>query len=165
MIKRITKLDIILSVLLLFVPLILIVLNGEVRTSISDYAYSKYNYVFVMLLTIAGMMFIFNGSSYKEKWYNIVLGLSLMGVAITPHKDFSTLHYIFASMFFLGSVATMVIYSSSKQRWFKMIAGFIVILVLLIHFIFKSYTLFYAEWIGILPITIHFIGETTGKID
>lgn len=165
MIKRITKLDVILSVLLLFVPLILIILNREIRTSISDYAYSKYNYVFVMLLTVAGMMFIFNGSSYKEKWYNIILGLSLIGVAITPHKDFSILHYIFASIFFIGSVFTMVWYSSQKQRWFKIIAGNIVLSALLIHFIFKSYTLFYAEWIGILPITIHFIGESIGKID
>lgn len=159
------KLDIILSTLLLFVPLILILVNGEIRTSISDYAYSRYNYIYVMLLTIAGMMFIFNGSSYKDKWYNILLGLSLIGVAITPHRDFSVLHYIMAILFFSGSIFTMVWYSSYKQRWFKLLAGFIIVMVMSFHFVFNMYSLFYAEWLGIVPITLHFIGESIGKLD
>ena len=165
MLKRITKLDVILSTLLLFVPLILILVNGEVRPSISDYAYSRYNYIYVMLLTIAGMMFIFNGSSYKDKWYNVLLGLSLIGVAITPHKDFSILHYIMATLFFAGSIFTMVWYSSVKQRWFKIVAGVLIIMFMLLHFTFKTYSLFYAEWLGIVPITLHFIGESLNKID
>ena len=97
--KRLTKLEIILSTLLLFIPLILILATGEIRPSISNYAYSNLNYLFATLLTLAGTMFIFNGSAYNSRWYNIVLGCSLIGVVLTPHLHLPILHYVFASIF------------------------------------------------------------------
>lgn len=163
--NRLIKLHVILSVLLLFIPLILIVASGEIRSSISNYAYSEVSSLFVTLLTIAGTMFIFNGTAYNSRWYNIVLGCSLIGVALTPHYDYSIIHYAFASIFFLGSVAAMIGYSSAKQRPLKAYFGVIIILALLFHFLFNWYSLFWAEWIGILPITIHYLGESTGKLD
>lgn len=163
--KRLTKLEIILSTLLLFIPLILILATGEIRPSISNYAYSNLNYLFATLLTLAGTMFIFNGSAYNSRWYNIVLGLSLIGVALTPHYDFPILHYTFAAIFFLGSMAVMVLFSSKEQLKLKIYFSAIVFLALLGHFIFKTYSLFWAEWIGILPICIHYLGESTGKLD
>lgn len=163
--KRIIKLEIILSSLLLFIPLILILINGEIRPSISDYAYSKNNQAFVMLLTLAGSMFVFNGSAYNTKWFNIILGCSLIGVAVTPHLDYAVLHYSFAAIFFLGSVFAMVFFSSNKQRLFKIIAGFVIIIALAFSMLTKSISLLCSEWIGILPISVHFIGEALGKID
>lgn len=163
--KRLTKLEIILSTLLLFIPLILILATGEIRPSISNYAYSNLNYLFATLLTIAGTMFIFNGTAYNTRWYNIALGLSLIGIALTPHYDFPILHYTFAAIFFLGSMAVMVLFSSKEQLRLKIYFSAIVFLALLGHFIFKTYSLFWAEWIGMLPITIHYLGESTGKLD
>lgn len=163
--KRLLKLDIILASLMLLFPLLLIIVNGEVRPSISNYAYSKYNYVFVSLLTVAGTMFIFNGTAYNTRWYNIVLGCSLIGVALTPHIDFPIIHYAFAGLFFLGSVATMIIYSSREQRRWKIKLGLLIILLLAGVYVTKKYSLFVAEWIGILPISFHYIGEGLGKID
>lgn len=163
--NRLIKLHVILSVLLLFLPLILVVASGEIRSSISNYAYSDVNYLFATLLTIAGTMFIFNGTAYNSRWYNIVLGCSIIGVALTPHYDYPIIHYSLASVFFLGSVAAMIAYSSAKQRPLKLYFGIIIILALLLHFLFNWYSLFCAEWIGILPITIHYLGESTGKLD
>jgi len=163
--KRIRKLEIILSLLLLFIPLILILLEGNIRDSISNYAYSKYNFIFTSLLTIAGMMFVFNGTVHNFKWYNIILGCSLIGVANTPHLDMPIFHYLFAVIFFLGSVCVMIIFSSVKQRIFKMFFAFIILLGMIGYFVFNYYSLLWAEWISILPICIHYIGESTGKLD
>ena len=97
--SRITILYITKAIFLLFMPLILIVVSGTARLSISDYAYSDYNYVYVMLLTIAGTLFINNGIT-SSKLYNSILGLSLLGVALTPHLDYPILHYFFTGLFF-----------------------------------------------------------------
>ena len=163
--KRLTKLHVILAIILLFTPLVLILATGEVRSSISNYAYSSMNHLFATLLTIAGTMFIFNGTAYNTRWYNIVLGLSLIGVALTPHYDFPILHYVFASIFFVGSVFCMIFFSSAQQRFIKLVAGAIITIGLIGHFAFNFYSLFWAEWIGILPICIHYLGESTGKLD
>lgn len=163
--KRIIKLEKILSAILLLLPLILILATQEIRSSISNYAYSEMNYLFATLLTIAGMMFIVNGTAYNSRWYNIVLGISLIGVALTPHLDYKILHYSFAGLFFIGSVGVMIGYSSAKQRPVKVYFGSIIITAMLFHFIFNWYSLFWAEWIGILPICTHYILESVGKFD
>lgn len=163
--KRLVKLDIILAALLLFIPLILILVTGEVRTSISDYAYSQYSYLFASLLTLAGTMFIFNGSAYITKWYHIVSGVALIGVVLTPHKEYVILHYVFAGIFFMGNIITMIIFSSTKQRKWKLGVGVFILIILMGVYITKSYSLLVAEWIGMLPICLHFIGEELGKID
>lgn len=162
--KRITNLYTIKATLLLFMPLILIGVSGEVRTSISDYVYSDSIAIFIMLLTIASTLFVNNGVTTK-KWYNIILGLSLTGVALTPHLHYPFWHYLFAIIFFAGSVFVMIFYSSKKQRIYKVIAGIIVVLAMLGTFLFNWYSLLIAEWIGLLPICVHFIGETLNKID
>lgn len=163
--KRITKLEVILSTLLVFMPLILFLYTNELRSSISNYAYSSAEHVFSMLMSIAAAMFIVNGTAYNKKWYNIILGCSLIGVILTPHLDYSFLHYSFAGLFFLGSVFVMIFFSSKEQRTTKIIAGSIIVLGLIGHFAANLYTLFFAEWIGLFPIAIHFIGESVEKID
>ena len=162
---RYAKLEVFLSVLLLMIPLLLININNEIRPSISDYAYAKHSNYFVLLLSLSGTMFIYNGWVKCKHWYNIILGLSLFGVALTPHLDYLILHYCFASVFFLGSTAVMIIFSSQEQRLLKVLAGSLILLAMLFHFIMNWYSLLWAEWIGLVPISIHFIGESTGKID
>lgn len=163
--KRITKLEVILAALLLFIPLILILISGEVRESISDYVYSKHNAFFVGLLTTAGVMFVYNGAIYNKHWYNIILGCSLVGVSLTPHNELPILHYLFAGLFFFGSVATMIIFSSPAQRELKIVLGTLIVLAISCCYVARLYSLLVAEWIGILPICIHFIGESLKKFD
>ena len=163
--KRLTKLEVILSTILVFIPLILIAVTHQVRPSISNYVYSSASHIFAALLSIAAALFIVNGTAYNKKWYNIVLGCALIGVVATPHLDYPIWHYAFASLFFLGSVFVMIFFSSAKQREIKIVAGAIIILGLLGHFATNTYSLFYAEWIGLMPIAIHFIGESINKLD
>jgi len=151
------------AIVLFFIPLILIAFSGEYRSSISNYAYSDVNNLFVLLLTIAGTLFINNGIT-SNKFYNIILGASLYGVALTPHQDFPFLHYLFAGIFFLGSVFVMIYYSSQKQRKYKIIAGVFINIAMVLP-IFNIYNLLVAEWIALLPICLHFVGESLNKID
>lgn len=165
MLNRIIKFELITSSILFFLPVILILVTGEVRSSISNYAYSSQPQLLPTLLTAVGLLFIYNGVVNRDKWYNIVLGLSLIGVALTPHLDFPLWHYIFTGIFFVGSALAMIIWSSKEQRLWKIIAGVIMVSAIILAFFFHILPVFYAEWIGILPITIHFIGESLNKID
>lgn len=162
--NRLKRIEVTLSLLLLFIPLLLIVITGEQRSSISDYVYSGNGMLFAILLSIAAVMFLYNGWLSK-KWYNIVLGLSLIGVIATPHLNYPIIHYVFAGLFFLGSIVVMILFSSGHQRKYKIIAGMIIVLGLIGHFFLNIYSLLYGEWIGMLPICIHFIGESLNKID
>ena len=163
--KKFTDLKIIQAFGFLLIPLILIILTGEVRSSISNYAYSSSNNSFVMMLTLAGALFVYDGYVERKRYYNMILGISLIGVALTPHLDYYYLHYSFAGIFFLGSVATMIIYSSKKQRPFKILAGAFILISMILFFVFNIYSLFWAEWIGMIPISLHYVGEALGKID
>lgn len=167
--KRIKKLLNISFIALLFMPLILSLIDGEVRTSISNYAYSSHSQIFVCLLTFSGAILIVDGCKddliTRNKWYSIVLGFSLIGVALTPHKDYTTIHYTFASIFFIGSLITMVLFSSPKQRPLKMIFAFIIIVSMAFHFGFNWCSLYYAEYIGMLPIVGNLYGENNNKLD
>lgn len=163
--KRLMTLEILLSLLLIFTPAILIWLDGSIRSSISNYAYSYKSEWFVFLITLAASMFIYNGTAWKTKWYNIVLGITLAGVVLAPHLEFKTLHVIFAVTFFAGSVFVMIYFSCKEQRIFRILCGFFLLFGIAGSYVFNWYSLFWAEWIGMVPICIHFIGESIGKFD
>lgn len=162
--KRIKKLEQVLSVLLVLIVPILWLVTGELRSSISDYAYSDADNLFVGLLWLSGAMFCYN-AMYTKKFYNWILGGSLIGVSLTDHLDHTIPHYSFAGLFFLGSMFVIVYFSSKKQRLYKVITVGLMFLALVGHFIFDWYSLLIAEWICILPLSIHFLGESLNKID
>lgn len=165
MINKFKTLNTTFGILFFFIPLILIIVNQEVRTSISNYAYSQYNYWFFSLISLSGFLFVVNGWLDEARRYNIILGLALIGVALTPHKDFPVTHYIFASGFFLGSIYVMIAFSSVKQRPYKIIAGIVILTALFCALLIKNISLFVAEWIGMLPISLHYVLEAQNKID
>ena len=163
--NRLMTLEILLSALLIFTPAILIWLDGSIRISISNYAYSLKSEWFVFLITLASSMFIYNGTAWKTKWYNIVLGIALTGIVLTPHLQYKIIHLIWATTFFAGSVFVMIYFSSKKQRVFKIIASGFLLVGIAGYYVFEWYSLFWAEWIGMLPICVHFIGESIGELD
>ena len=161
---RIMKFEVIIASMLIFLPLILIFIDGKLRPSISNYYYMDSNHWFVSLLTIASLLFVVNGVVNNKKSHNILLGSFLWLVAMTPHLETPIIHTLSAGIFFLGSVFVMIYYSNKEQRGLMCAFGSLTILGLLGHFILNAYSLFWAEWIGLLPISIHFIGESLGKI-
>jgi hypothetical protein len=148
----------------LLIPFVLFLVHGSVLKSVSEYA----NYIpmtFAMLLSLAGALFVYDGFVAKNRWYNIYVGVALLGVVLFKNWDFPVIHYTFAGVFFLGSLFNMVFFSSNKERFLKSVTAFGVLFGMAGCFIFHWYSIFWAEWIGLLPISIHYILEITGKID
>lgn len=139
--KRLMTIEIILYPLLILTPSILINIDGSKRSSISNYAYSHKSEWFVFLITLAASMFIYNGTAWKTKWYNIVLGITLAGIVLTPHKDFPSIHLIFAILFFTGNIFVMIYFSSKKQLLFKIIASVFLSIGIAGYYIFNWYSL------------------------
>jgi len=160
------KLERILAALCIFMPLILILFdNGNMRISISNYAYMDNNQVYVFLLTMASLMFIFNGTINGKKWYNIILGICLAVVALFPHVEYRILHFTFAGIFFLGSAIVISYYTSKKQFWIACGIAVIIVLSLVAHFWFHWFSLFVAEWIALGIISVHYILESYKILD
>ncbi|MES1214946.1 MAG: hypothetical protein ABUT20_05480 [Bacteroidota bacterium] len=148
------------------------------RLSISDYAYSLNSYLFGMLLCIAAMLFIFNGAVYfksqrslslnsKGKWYNVILGISLLGVICCPHRDWQILHYIFAAIFFFGNAIVTIVFHNKDDKKKSITMGILTVIFLLLAFLddhFKliggHFTIFWGEWFSLTVIGIHLILES-----
>ncbi len=158
---RLRKLVLITASIGFFTPFILWHLEGTAhpRHSISNYAYSEYNYVFVALLMVSAMSYIVEGVYHRDKWYQIVIGTALAGVALTPHLDFPLWHYTLTAIFFIGGSAVMVIYSSKKQRLLMWLFAILMTSGIVLSFFLKLFPVFYGELIGFLPMIIVKFGE------
>ena len=155
-------------------PVILWLADGEMQHpfphSISNYVYMEHSYVFGMLLAIAAMLFIFNGAVYYKteehlhiswhgQWYNIVLGLSLIGVICFPHEESPVPHYIFAGLFFLGNAVVIAFFHKDKDK-IKSISMAVLTLAAMPLAFMHVISLLVAEWISLLVISIHFVLST-----
>ena len=160
-----SKFKIVQALLFLLIPIILWAINGFVLLD-SISAYAKYTpMTFALSLGLSGALFMYDGFGEKNRWYNIYIGASLFGVVLFSMYDHKIIHYTFATIFFIGSLFNMVYFSSSKERWFKIITVIGVLIGMMGTFVFDWYSIFFAEWIGMLPISIHYILELTHKID
>jgi len=162
--KHFTRLKVIQAIGFLFIPLILVIVNGEMLGSVSAFA-NFTPLTFASLLTLAAALFVYDGFVHRSRWINLVIGFMLLGVVFFNHLHYPVTHYIFAGSFFFCSIFSMVYFSSDSQRWFKSIAGGFILFGLFGCFLFHWYSIFLAEWIGMIPISLHFILEATGKID
>lgn len=170
------KLERIIALVCILIPALLYWVDdiSAFRDSISDYVYMNPNsHVFGMLLTMAAMMFIFNGALYMQKsadfkntqkrgrWYNIVLGLALLGVALLPCKDYVIAHYICAGIFFIGSAFAIAFLNDRQYRKTSYVIAAISVLSLAFHFWMPDVlSLLFAEWISLTVIAVHYILES-----
>jgi len=187
--------EIIITTICMFIPFILYWVDGTpgFRPSISAYVDICDSYIFGLLFGIAGMTFILNGALYfkvendekrnpelklrsslsesvynkkrKGKWYNILLGVSLIGVAIFHHERSgypATLHIVFALIFFLGSAVVIFFNHDPEDRWKSRILAIISIACLAIAYFSDGQliTLYWAETIALIIIAVHYILES-----
>ena len=157
------------------IPILLWLTDGmsahPFRPSISNYVYMPHSYVFGMLLCIAAMLFIFNGAVYYRneprmhisvhgQWYNVVLGLSLIGVICFPHLNYPVPHYFFATIFFLGNAVVTGLFFKDKDRIISIILALVTVAALPLGLFTHLISLLAAEWISLLAISIHFFLST-----
>jgi len=157
---KLAKLERMLALICLTAPFFLIEGdNWHVRDSISAYYNIDKAVLFYVPLTVAFMLFVVNGLVKDRHPYNTVLGAALAGLVLLNHHDFKIAHLIFAAIFFLGNAYVIVKYSSREERWFK-IGWVAVIAIALASWGFGLITLFWAEWISLCIIGIHYILES-----
>lgn len=158
------------------IPLLLWLADGGIghsfRPSISNYVYMDHSYLFGMLLCIAAMLFIFNGAVYYKneqymhiswhgQWYNVVLGLSLIGVICFPHEQYLAPHFFFAGLFFLGNAVVTCAFYKDKDKRLSITLS--ILTVAAVPFAFAHViSLLVVEWISLVVIGIHFILSTIG---
>lgn len=173
------------ALFLILIPLILFLSDDECwRPSISNYVYMDNSYVFGLLLTMAAMLFIFNGALYfgsseykglkgkaNNKWYNIILGISLLFVILFPHEEYKYPHYIAAGVFFLGSSLAIALDCRKKNRKWNLFFAILSIVSLVFYFVnycfdlnINWYTLLVAEWISLTVISIHYYLDSREKV-
>src|SRR5450631_126350 len=108
---------------------------------ISEYAYMPKSYFYGMLLAVPAMLFIFNGAVYFRnednfnlskagKWYNVILGVSLLGVILTPYHQYFWPHLILASIFFVGNAVVIAVFHQPKYRTVSIILALLTVVTL-----------------------------------
>jgi hypothetical protein len=149
------------------------------RSSISDYARMPNSYVYGMLLCMAAMLFIYNGAVYFQrtkkglqginqhgKWYNVVLGVSLLLVIIFPTDKYETVHYVFSIIFFGGNAAVTAIFYCRKYRSIRILLAILTVVSFALFFAkILIPTIFWAEWLSLTVVSIHFILEAKTASD
>lgn len=179
--------ELIIAVFCLLTPFILYQANDKVLLdSISAFVDMEDSYIFGMMLTMAAMMFIFNGALYfkveyeekkhpenipscvmnqeqynkkrKGKWYNIILGMALIGVIVFPYNELKFLHYFCAIIFFLGSAIVIFFVHDPEDKWKNRILAIGSVACLVISVVDESIlSLFWAETIALHIIGAHYI--------
>jgi hypothetical protein len=142
------------AIVFLLIPVILYFGNGcKLEKSISDYA----NYIpmlFAFLLTLAGSVFMYDGYVERSRWYNLIPAIGLFGVVLFINTKYPILHYGFAGVFFLGSVFNMIYFSLKRYKLVMILVSLGLLFGMAGHFFFNWYSLYFAEWIGMIPISI-----------
>lgn len=164
-ISNFAKLERILAFVCITTPIWLILGdNGSVRGSISAYYNMEKSVLFYVPLSVAFMLFLVNGVIKEKHWYNTALGVALAGLVLFNHIDYEVIHFLCAFVFFLGNAAVIVIFTPKDERWFKISLVAIIVAALAVWGL-KIISLFWAEWISLAIIGLHYILESWGVIE
>ena len=159
---RLATLERTLGLVCIFIPFILILFDGlHIRNSISAYYSMSRDQVFYFSLSVAAMLFIVNGVVKEKHIYNTILGIMLSGVILFNCDAVPIVHFSCASVFFGGNGFVILFFSSKKERSFKIIFTAIIVVAMLGCFLFHWFSLFWAEWISLAIIAIHYFIEAS----
>lgn len=162
--KLFTNLKAFQALTFVFIPLVLYFVEGSVLDSISAYAYAA-PMTFGVLLTLTSVIFFYDGFVDPKRWYNMPTGIFLLFVVLFPHLDYPITHYLAAALFFFWSAFNMVYFSSPKERFFKILFALVILFSIIGAVLLNWYSIFWAEWVGMLPISAHYVLEVLEKID
>ncbi len=159
--KRVRTLETGLALACLFSPALMILLDSEngIRPAISAYWNMPAPVVFYVPLTMAAMLFVFNGVSKKENEYNWILGAALMMLVIFNQDEFNLLHRAGVYIFFAGNV--VVVGSAIAKKGLKagVLAGAALFFVAgnFVDGGWSTNWLLWLEWASLVVIATHFI--------
>lgn len=170
-VNRLPETERIIAVVLMFIPAVLSLVDtgsfGELRPSISDYAYMGSSYWFGSLLALAGALLIFNGAQHMNahhykttknfalhsmrndyhhperfgRGYNILFGLALFGVIYFDYLTYPIVHYIMAGIFFGGCIIMMIGRPRPEIKRWGQVLGILGAIALATYFLLEYWLL------------------------
>ena len=168
-ITRFAQLERVLAAILMLTPALLVVVDvgpEQVRDSVSAYHDIGRPETFFVPLTVAAMLFIVNGVLKDGHWYNWVLGILLLMVVVFDHDGVSKVPHNFGALgFFGGNVATMVWFSKNKSGLLKAVLAGTIALAVVLWLLVDWFTLFWAEWVSLVIVALHYILDSVGWTD
>lgn len=150
--KRLIKVELILSILFLLTPILLFQIQGGILPSISDFAYSDTKLSYIILLNLCGFFYIIDGLNSRLRRYNILLGICLMCVTVFQPIEHRWVHNVVAIIFFLGNSFIVTYHSDVISRQMKLSIILIIIVTLSLHF-FNYINLFTTESVGLFIVS------------
>lgn len=159
--NRLLNFDMYIIVLLLCMPLILVASNNWILlSSISAYgtSLSKQPQILPILLSILATMFAVKDALTNNK-FNILLGISLIGVASFTAENNPITHFICAGFFFAATTFKMVYKTPSKYKKTMQLLALVIVFGMAGHLIFKWYSMFWAECIAFLPAAFYYVSK------
>jgi len=155
LIKRFTKYELITGILCILLPFILIATNGGVLSSISAYAHSTVDFIYVFLLTIAGTLITVVGVRQNKRliW---IIGILLLFLPLTPYKDYKTIHLIASILFFIGISVDMIV-DTQRLYQYRIFMVVTMVLAFVSYYILHVISLFWAESIAIIIFGVNFL--------
>lgn len=133
----------------LLTPILLPLLDNSLQYSLSQYHYTSQRLLYLILLGSIGVLTMLDGVLYDSRRYNILIGLSMIGVISFPCNEYIITHYVFAIFFFVGNAIIATYYSKllpkSKKTFFKL-----VIFLTLFMLLFDYINIYVTESIGML---------------
>lgn len=154
-IKSVIKVELFLSITLCLLPILLPVTSGQILDSISEYATSESNWLYVTMLSLISILLIYDGVKDKNRRFNIALGVLLLGVVTFPVSKYRLIHDIFAILFFLENIAILAYVSKIFSKRAKFTLTLLTLFVLSLFF-FGIISLFIAEAIGVILLSVFF---------
>jgi hypothetical protein len=159
--RRFARLERNLGAALVLTPALLIWVDAgpaTVRDSISAYHDVGAPSAFYVPLTVGAMLFFVNGIVREAHIYNTLLGLALSGVILFDHDGGTSVpHAVFAVAFFGGNVLVMMFFSTNKSTRLKVAFVGVIAAAIALWIWTKFFTLFWAEWVSLAIIAVHYI--------
>lgn len=160
------RLERVLGALLAFTPLLLILVDSDIRGSISAYHDVDRPWAFYVPLTVGAMIFVVNGVVRHAHAYNTWLGVALFGVILFDHDGATWWpHALFALVFFVGNLGVMWFYSTGKPKLVKLLLGTGIAGSAAILLVDRETGLFWAEWMSLVVVAAHYILDSVGWTD
>lgn len=152
------QLERILGALLAFAPLLLVLVDSDIRGSISAYHDVDRPWAFYVPLTVGAMLFAVNGIVRDAHAYNTWLGVALFGVILFDHDGATQWpHAFFAIAFFVGNFVVMWFYSADKPQLVKLLLGSGIAGSVAMLLLNRETGLFWAEWMSLVIVAAHYI--------
>jgi hypothetical protein len=112
------------------VPIFLPLFNWGFQPSLSEFHYTSQKWTYIISMGIIALLMALDGSLNITRRYNILIGLSMIGVLLFPVNEFINIHNSFAIMFFVGNAFIVTYYSKLLPRSKKVLFSLIISITL-----------------------------------